>query len=68
MQLMWLSGPTSRVKKISITARNILLAALGLAAKNPRLPRVPAFAAGFDAVAPAADFAAAAALLLLLLT
>lgn len=32
MQLMWLSGPTSQVKKISITARNILLAALGLAA------------------------------------
>ena len=32
MQLMWLSGPTSQIKKISITARNILLAALGLAA------------------------------------
>ena len=32
MQLMWLSGPTSQVKKISITARNVLLAALALAA------------------------------------
>ena len=32
MQLMWLSGPTSQVKKISITARNVLLAALVLAA------------------------------------
>ena len=32
MQLMWLSGPTSQVRKISITARNVLLAALALAA------------------------------------
>ena len=32
MQLMWLSGPTSQVKIISLTARNILLAALCLAA------------------------------------
>ena len=32
MQLMWLSGPTSQVKKISIPARNVLLAALALAA------------------------------------
>ncbi len=32
MQLMWLSGPTSQVKKISITARNVLLAVLALAA------------------------------------
>lgn len=32
MQLMWLSGPTSQIKKISITARNVLLAALALAA------------------------------------
>ena len=31
MQLMWLSGPTSQVKKISITARNVLLAAFALA-------------------------------------
>jgi murein DD-endopeptidase MepM/ murein hydrolase activator NlpD len=29
---MWLSGPTSQVKKISITARNVLVAALTLAA------------------------------------
>ena len=27
MQLMWLSGPTGRVKSISVTARNILIAA-----------------------------------------
>lgn len=27
MQLMWLSGPTGQVKSISITARNILIAA-----------------------------------------
>jgi murein DD-endopeptidase MepM/ murein hydrolase activator NlpD len=32
MQLMWLAGPTSQIKKISITARNVLLAALLLAA------------------------------------
>jgi len=32
MQLMWLSGPTSQIKKISITARSVLLAALALAA------------------------------------
>ena len=31
MQLMWLSGPTGRVKSISVTARNILIAAGGLA-------------------------------------
>jgi len=31
MQLMWLSGPTSQIKKISITARNVLFAALALA-------------------------------------
>jgi murein DD-endopeptidase MepM/ murein hydrolase activator NlpD len=31
MQIMWLSGPTSQVKKISITARNVLRAALALA-------------------------------------
>jgi len=27
MQLMWLSGPTGQVKSVSITARNILMAA-----------------------------------------
>jgi murein DD-endopeptidase MepM/ murein hydrolase activator NlpD len=31
MQLMWLSGPTGQVKSVSITARNILLAAGALA-------------------------------------
>lgn len=31
MQLMWLSGPTGQVKSISVTARNILMAACGLA-------------------------------------
>ena len=31
MQLMWLSGPTGQVKSISVTARNILLAAGALA-------------------------------------
>jgi murein DD-endopeptidase MepM/ murein hydrolase activator NlpD len=31
MQLMWLAGPTGQVKSISITARNILIAALTLA-------------------------------------
>jgi murein DD-endopeptidase MepM/ murein hydrolase activator NlpD len=31
MQLMWLAGPTGQVKSISITARNILVAALTLA-------------------------------------
>jgi murein DD-endopeptidase MepM/ murein hydrolase activator NlpD len=30
MQLMWLSSPTSQIRKISITARNVLLAALAL--------------------------------------
>jgi len=31
MQLMWLAGPTGQVKSISITARNILIAALSVA-------------------------------------
>ncbi|NBY67750.1 MAG: M23 family metallopeptidase [Betaproteobacteria bacterium] len=31
MQLMWLAGPTGQVKSISITARNILIAALTVA-------------------------------------
>jgi len=31
MQLMWLSGPTSQVKTISITARNVLRVAMALA-------------------------------------
>ena len=31
MQLMWLSGPTGQVKSVSVTARNILIAAGGLA-------------------------------------
>ena len=31
MQLMWLSGPTGQVKSVSITARNILIAAGALA-------------------------------------
>lgn len=30
MQLMWLAGPTGQVKSISITARNILIAALSV--------------------------------------
>jgi murein DD-endopeptidase MepM/ murein hydrolase activator NlpD len=30
MQLMWLSSPTSQIRKISITARNVLLAAMAL--------------------------------------
>ena len=31
MQLMWLSGPTGQVKSVSVTARNILIAASALA-------------------------------------
>lgn len=31
MQLMWLSGPTGQVKSVSVTARNILIAAGALA-------------------------------------
>jgi murein DD-endopeptidase MepM/ murein hydrolase activator NlpD len=31
MQLMWLSGPTGQVKSISVTARNIFIAAVALA-------------------------------------